>query len=364
MAPKPDIKLDHHFATSSDGAKLSYYSVGTGDGVLILHGAFSYALLHSELADALSPYCTVHLPSRRGRGLSGPYPSSVTDLNPRHQPPVTASAEGSSDSNVMADAGSTLSLGSKTYTRTYSPAFTTAVIATEVSDLEALIEATGAIYIIGVSSGALLTLHALLQSPKSPALSKVRKVVIFEPPIFFTNRLTSCKLEKFHHFEQDLEDGDIVGAAVTAMLIVELGPGWIPRWLMKALAGMMFRGQDRDVQKKREKGEEDRGVCTMSGLAALLRYDFAVTEGMAGESGRYEALSQRGDETDEEKVEILLLSGAKTPAFLAEGMNTLRETITGAKSIVVEGVGHELLCDGEMRGQPARAVPVIREFFL
>ncbi|RYO82923.1 hypothetical protein DL766_006998 [Monosporascus sp. MC13-8B] len=370
MAAKAETKLAAHFATASDGAKLSYYSVGTGNGVLILHGSFTYALLHSELAVALSPYYTVHVASRRGRGLSGPYPPSVTDLNPHHQPPTTKkhtaagkSGRGSSDAQASLDRNGALKLGSETYTRTYNPAFTSAVIATEVSDIEALIDATGAVYIISISSGGLLALQTLLQNPKSPTLSKIRKVVIFEPPIFFTDRPTSCNLDNLPRFEREFEDGDIAGAAVTAMRIVQLGPKWIPRWLMKVLSSMMFHAQDRDVEKKKASGEEDRGVCTMSTLARLIRYDFAVAEGMVAETGRYEVLSWKEDDTSRERVELLLLSGTKSPTFLMEGMSVLRETIRGAKSVVIDGVGHELLCNGEMRGQPARAVPTIREFF-
>jgi hypothetical protein len=359
MAAKAETEFSPHFATASDGAKLSYYSVGTGDNVLILHGAFSYALLHSELAIALSPYYTVHVASRRARGLSGPYPSSVTDLNPHPQP-----SGGSIDTQ---ESNETLTLGPKTYTRTYNPAFTAAVTETELSDIEAFIEATGAVYIIAISSGALLALQGLLQKSKSPTLSKIRKAIIFEPPIFFTDRPTSCNIGQLPHFERQLEDGDIVGAAVTSMQIVQLGPTWIPGWLMKFLSGMMFRAQDRDVEKKKAGGEEDRGICTMSGLTKLLRYEFAVVEGMVAESGRYEILSceenDEGGDAGTERTELLLLSGERSPAFLLEGMAVLRETVRGAKSVTIDGVGHELLCNREMRGKPERAVPTIREFF-
>lgn len=344
--------------------------------MLVLHGAFSYALLHSELAIALSSYYTVHVASRPGRGLSEPYPPSVTELNPRHQPPAATESTVASESNKGSEStkgprdpratiyqDDVVKLGPNTYTRTYNPALTTAVIAAEVSAIETLIEATGAIYIIGVSSGALLTLQGLLQDPRSFTLSKIRKVIIFEPPIFFTDRPTTCALEKLSQFERELEDGDIVGAAATAMHMVQLGPAWIPRWLMKALSGIMFRTQDKAVQRNKAKGGDDRGVCTMSGLTRLLRYDFSIVEGMAAESGRYKVLSWPGDAASEQKVQILLLSGGQSPSFLTEGMNTLRDTNAGAKSVVVEGVGHELLCDREMRGQPARAVPTIREFF-
>ncbi len=83
---KEASKLTHHFAKAPDGGQLSYYSIGSGPSILVLHGAMSYALSNEEMAVALSPHYTVHLVSRRGRGLSDPYPASVTE---RWQPDPT-----------------------------------------------------------------------------------------------------------------------------------------------------------------------------------------------------------------------------------------------------------------------------------
>ncbi len=44
-------------------------------------------------------------------------------------------------------------------------------------------------------------------------------------------------------------------------------------------------------------------------------------------------------------------------------MAALGELIPGATTVTVEGVGHELLCGAEMRGQPSKAIPAIRNFF-
>ncbi len=211
-----DPKLVHAFATAPDGGKLSYYVVGSGLYLLILHGSATYALLYSELAVALSLYYTVYLLLRRGRGLSSPFPLAVSELLtrcPDDSPPANA----------------TFQLGPKTYARTYNPEFTSAVIATEVSDVETLVEATRAEYILGVSSGGLVTLQALLQTPRSPTLSSLRKVVIMEPPAFFTDYPTSCCLDDLPCFERELGAGDTTGAAVTSMRVIELGPIWIPR---------------------------------------------------------------------------------------------------------------------------------------
>ncbi len=348
MAEK-EPKFDHSFATAPDGGQLSYYTVGSGPHLLIIHGSVTYALSHDELAVALSPYYTVHLASRRGRGLSSAYPSSVLELPP-HAPHPEAT-------ETTPNPTPPLEIGSATYARTYNPAFTSAVLATEVSDIATLVAATHAEYILAVSSGALITLQTLLQAPRPPALSTLRKAVVLEPPVFFTDHATPCRLADLPRFERELVAGDKAGAAVTAMRMIELGPGWIPRWLMRGLTGVMFRGQERDVAKRRAMpGGEDRGVCTMAGLTDLLRYDFAVVEGMVGASERYGALGSGG-------VEIMLLSGGKSPVWIKEGTKTLANAMPGVKSVVVEDVGHELVCNAEMRGQPSKAVPALREFF-
>jgi hypothetical protein len=44
-------------------------------------------------------------------------------------------------------------------------------------------------------------------------------------------------------------------------------------------------------------------------------------------------------------------------------MLTLGKVMPEAKSVVLEGVGRELLYNVEMRGRPAKAVATIREFF-
>jgi pimeloyl-ACP methyl ester carboxylesterase len=356
--------LVHNFATAPDGGKLSYYTVGSGPDLLVLHGSATFALLHEELAVALSPYYTVHLASRRGRGRSSPYPQPVLEL-PTHCESHSLStntdgppAQPASPPNPNA----ILQIGSTSFTRTYNPAFAAAVIATEVSDIETLVAATQAEYILGVSSGGLITLQTLLKTPRSPSLSSLRKVAIMEPPAFFADRATTCRIGDLPRFERELVSGDMAGAAVTAMRVVELGPTWIPRWMMKALAKMMFRGQEGDVAKRKALGEEDRGVCTMAGLTPLLRYEFALVEGMVGEAERFSALRSIEAEGGS-GVDIMFLSGGKSPAWIKEGTAVLVKAMAGVKTVVIEGVGHELTCNAEMRGQPAKAVPALREFF-
>lgn len=335
-----------NLVTTQHGQSLSYYTVGSGPNLLILHGAMAFALTHHELARALSPFYTVHLASRRGRGLSGPYPSTLTAM----------SALVKSGGKLSEGLDAEVQVGGNVHPRTYNPAFTSALLDVEASDLNALISATNAEFLICVSSGALIALHTLLASTSSESpILRLKRIVIFEPPIVFHDRPCAIDIAGVRRFEEESTVGDQLSAMVTAMRIVQLGPGWIPRPVMRILSGILFRFQDKDVEKRKAQGEEDHGVTTMRGLGTMLRYDFAVVEGMVADASRCEALGDLGGR-------ILLLSGSTSPPYLGQGISVLGEVIPGAKTVIIDGVGHEVLCGREMRGRPELAVSAIREF--
>jgi len=330
------MTLNHNFAITADGGKLSYYTFGSGPSLLILHGTVCFALSHRELAEALSDHFTVHLASRRGRGLSDGYPQSVLET------PIEA-----------ANDEPPLKVGSRSYPRAYNSQFAQRVLAIEIEDLDTLVRATRAEAILGVSSGALVTIQALLSSPASSSVTEVKRVVIFEPPLVCEDVDTPCDVAGIKQFEEELAAGDLLNAMVTSMRVAQLGPGWIPRGVMRWLTSMMMGYQGKQSEKKKAAGE-DEGACTMKALGPLTRYDFALVEAMVGDSRRLEGLSQR--------AKLLLLSGSRTPAYLAGAMQILGEMNPEAKRVVVEGVGHELLCGKEMRGSPAKAVPALKSF--
>ena len=114
--------------TSRDGTRIGYRRLGDGPGLVVLHGAMESSRSHVQLAEALADTFTVYLPDRRGRGLSGPYPADYS-------------------------------------------------VRTDVEDMDALLEETGAELVFGVSSGAIIWLYAALELPA------IRKAAIFEPPL-------------------------------------------------------------------------------------------------------------------------------------------------------------------------------------
>lgn len=347
MDSPPKTEFTHHYATASDGARLSYYTIGNGPSLLILHGSASFALTCSELALELSPYYTVHLVSRRGRGLSDDYPDSVTSSGVSF---TSDSSEPKSDHVVK--------IGTKSYDRTYSTEFTAAVLETELKDLDTLLTATNANFLLAISSGALIALHALLHPSSVPSLTQLRKLTIFEPPLFFSDHDSSIDLSGLPRFERETTAGDSMGALITAMYMVQLGPTWIPRFIMKFLATFIVKAQEKEVEKRKKQGE-DWGACTMKDLASVARYDFAMVEGMVGESSKFGSIVV-GEGSG---IDVLLLTGQRSPSYLKEATHVLEQVIKGAKKIEVGDVGHELLVNKEMRGQPKKAVGTLAEFF-
>lgn len=58
-------------SVTSAGTTIGYRQVGSGPGLLLLHGGMQASQHYMRLAAALANSFTVYLPDRRGRGLSG-----------------------------------------------------------------------------------------------------------------------------------------------------------------------------------------------------------------------------------------------------------------------------------------------------
>lgn len=58
--------------TSKDGTKIGYRQMGSGPGIILLHGGVNASQHLMKLGTLLSDEFTVYIPDRRGRGMSGP----------------------------------------------------------------------------------------------------------------------------------------------------------------------------------------------------------------------------------------------------------------------------------------------------
>jgi pimeloyl-ACP methyl ester carboxylesterase len=270
---------------SKDGATIGYRQIGHGPGVVVVHGAMESAQSHMQLAEALADSFTVYLPDRRGRGMSGVF------------------GEG------------------------YS-------VQKDVEDMEALLTKTGAHFVFGVSSGAIITLNA------ARSLPAIHKAAIFEPPLVI-NGVPS--MDFLVRYDAEIMRGDIAGALVTGMIGAQMGPpifNKIPRWILKLLTRTMMDKQF---------SPDD---LTMRTLAPTLHYDFQLVNEMTGKLESFKDIT----------ADMLLLNGTASPAYLQESVDTLAKMFPQAKRVEFAGLGHGASGPTQMGGKPDVVAETLRGF--
>lgn len=217
--------------TSRDGTPVRFRRLGSGPGLLMVHGAMCSGRSHLELASALAQEHTVYLPDRREHGADGD-------------------------------------------TRYRSGRITEQ----EVDDLEALAVATGARQAFGLSSGALALMETALARP-----GLLDRLALYEPVLLSDVAGTRRMREQL---DRDVAAGDVRGALVTGWRGVQAGPAWLrnlPRPLLKSMVGLGLRAEAR-------KGSGE--YTPMRQLAIALRGDFGlVAEACEAGSERFAALT-------------------------------------------------------------------------
>ncbi len=274
---------------STDGTRIGYRQLGTGPGLLVLHGSMESAESHMQLAEALADTLTVYLLDRRGRGLSGP----------------TGEGYG---------------------------------LQQEIADVAALLAATGARNVFGVSSGGIIALQAAL------ALPVIKKIAIYEPSLFVSEPLPTALLARY---EEEMAEGKVAAALITAMLAAQMGPPIfrrIPRRLLELLTTLAMRSEDKKAQP---------GDVTMRMLAPTLHNDFQLMVEMAG----------RIDSVKELQAEVLLLGGSKSPAYLRSALDTLAQFLPRVQRTEFAGLDHGGSGNTNRDGRPERVAQDLRRFF-
>ena len=147
------------FVTSRDGTTIGYRQMGSGPGLILLHGGISSSQYLMKLGTALSDEFTVYIPDRRGRGLSGPIGDDYS-------------------------------------------------IEKEDEDLEALLKKTGAHYVFGTADGALFALHAAISNPA------IHKVAAYEPLIFAGQPGIEEFKTTIRKLDKNMADGKVAKATV------------------------------------------------------------------------------------------------------------------------------------------------------
>jgi pimeloyl-ACP methyl ester carboxylesterase len=269
---------------SADGTTIGYRQLGRGAGVILVHGGMKTSQDFMTLAAALSDAFTVHVVDRRGRGLSGPHGDGYS-------------------------------------------------VDKEVDDVQALVAGTGARYIFGLSSGALVTLRAALATPA------LERIALYEPPSSIDGSVATSWLGRY---EQELAHGDPAAAIVTALkgMRVETMFVRLPRPILVPVLRLLMRLQ----------GDGDAEDVPIRVLAPTLRYDVEIVKEMSDTLDDYKDLQAR----------VLLLGGSKSPPFLSVALDGLERTLPRVERATLPGLAH----DGpENDGEPKLVAQQLLRFF-
>jgi pimeloyl-ACP methyl ester carboxylesterase len=254
-------------AVSRDGTRIHYRQTGNGPGVLLLHGSMQTSRNQSQLAAALAGAFTVTVMDRRGRGESGPY---------------------------GADYG----------------------IGREVEDVAAVLAATGARQLFGVSAGGLVALEA------ARTLPDVDRVALYEPALLLAGNVR--QVEWLPRFDAELARGRVGAAMVTSMKGLELAPpavNLIPRRLLEALTNLALRSEDKKAGP---------GDVTMRMLAPTLHYEGRLLAEMRGTLDSFREVS----------AEVLLLGGSKGLPFIKPALDALERVLPHVTRVELPGLDH------------------------
>jgi pimeloyl-ACP methyl ester carboxylesterase len=270
---------------SADGTRIGYRQIGNGPGLILLHGALQSSLNFTELAKALSADFTVYLPDRRGRGLSGPYQAGDDLL-------------------------------------------------TEANDLLAIIHQTKTVNIFGLSSGAVITLQALLLE------NGLQKIALYEPPLAIAGHPFN---EIEGPYQKALKDNNY-GRAFVAIL-KGTGDDSLFSKLPTFITAPLINWQMKSQLKKAAEDEIPLRV-----LVENFRQDRIVVNDSA----------RLLPEIKDIQASILLLGGTKSRDYLEKALDGLQQIIPRAKRIYLKGLGHIAADNSE---QPLKVAEVLLDFF-
>ena len=261
--------------------------MGKGPGLILVPGGMMASQNFVSLAQHLANDFTVYVPDRRGRGLS--------DLNGSH-------------------------FG----------------LSTEADDMRAIISKTGAQYIFGLSSGAIIALQIAIQDPS------LKKVAIYEPPILLKGAGSTAWMDKF----KSALAGENYGKAFIAIVKGTDDPGSFFNKLPDFITGpIMNRAIRADEKKIRKEGE-----MSLKALISTMPYDIQIVKESNGII----------DECRNLKAKVLLLGGHKSQQYLTQTLDALKTVLPQSKRIEFRKLGHTA---ADNDGRPELVANELRSFF-
>jgi pimeloyl-ACP methyl ester carboxylesterase len=247
---------------------------------VLLHGAMQSSASQLDLARLLADRFRVHLVDRRGHGGSGSHRAA----------PYTAR---------------------------------------EVADLGAVLGATGATRVFGVSSGAIVAARAALTDARITALA------LFEPPLPIEGSLDLGLLARFDDL---MATDDLPRAMGVAMKAAEMGPSWMFGLPVGVLAAASRRAL--------------RSPATVEAVRALPA-DFGIVRENADRVRDFAAI----------RAATLVISGTATRPYLRRASAELAAVVPGARHELLAGQWHGVTQNRADRGRPELVAPVLQQFF-
>jgi pimeloyl-ACP methyl ester carboxylesterase len=177
-----------HTVHSADGATISYLTIGTGPGVLVIPGALATAATYMAFARALADQFTVHVIDRRGHGRSSPQEANYS-------------------------------------------------MTTECDDVLAVQRETSASLLVGHSFGGLVALEVARNH------TAFTKIAVYEPGVSIDGSIPMEWMPRYARYLTTKHYRD-------AFVVFALGTGpdrarTTPPWLMKLLLPFILTGEER-----------------------------------------------------------------------------------------------------------------------
>jgi pimeloyl-ACP methyl ester carboxylesterase len=263
--------------TSKDGTIIGYRQMGSGPGLILLHGGVKASQTLMKLGTALSDKFTVYIPDRRGRGLSGPFGE---------------------------DYG----------------------LKREVEDVDAILKKTDAHFIFGTATGGIIALQSALD------LTSIHKAVIFEPPLYVNETEMNNFNDIGKRYDQYVAEGKFSSAMVTSSEIAtkvsgdELEPPY--QWV-KYMPNIILRLIFKIVLALDARNVKDDDV-PLKQLIPTFHNDVLLVNETKGTLNNFKEVS----------AEVLLLSGSKTFIFIKHVISALNEVLPHVTCVEVKGIDH------------------------
>ena len=306
--PAPTLRT----VQSLDGTLIGYTAHGgppgpTRPGLVLVQGAMATAASYTSLAALLSPHYTIYTPDRRGRGMSPKVYEAVHD------------------------------------------------VARDVEDVQAVLRATGAMYVFGMSAGAAVALEAARR------LNAIERVALFEPPFYppypavtaasdeqagdVAEAGTPFSREGVGRLHAAIERGDYPSALLDALFTAQTAPPFlsrIPRPLARLLASAILAVDSR--------WHRASPASTLRALLPGVRFDFDVAAALDGRMADFATVRQP----------VLLLSGTRSPTWLGVAIRRLQRVLPDARHVELDGLAHDGPWNG---GKPEAVAEALKAFF-